>query len=89
MSQNKAICYDGISDLWLRKNKNYDLLINLWNNQTQIQNPSLFRARLIPLNKAHPNIPKSSEFRPIVILSPLLKFMELRFASKLNKYMSD
>ncbi|KAM3142715.1 hypothetical protein pb186bvf_005099 [Paramecium bursaria] len=89
MSQNKAICYDGISDLWLRKNKNYDLLLNLWNNQTQILNPSLFRARLIPLNKAHPNIPSEQEFRPIVVLSPLLKFMELRFVNKLNKYMSD
>ncbi|KAM3132355.1 hypothetical protein pb186bvf_015569 [Paramecium bursaria] len=85
----QSICYDGISDLWLRKNKNYDLLLNLWNNQTQILNPSLFRARLIPLNKAHPNIPSEQEFRPIVVLSPLLKFMELRFVNKLNKYMSD
>lgn len=36
-------------------------------------------ARLIPLNKVWPDIPKAHEFRPIVVLSPMFKFLELRF----------
>jgi hypothetical protein len=46
----------------------------------------MFQARLCPLNKVWPNIPLSDEFRPIEVLSPLYKFLELRFLSKLNTY---
>ena len=49
----------------------------------------IYKARLIPLNKAHPEIPKQTEFRPIVVLSSLYKFLELRFLPKLNKYLSQ
>ena len=46
----------------------------------------MFEARLCPINKVWPQIPKNDEFRPIVVLSPLFKFLELRFLSKLNLY---
>lgn len=29
--------------------------------------------RLIPLNKNFPNVPEISDYRPIVVLSPLIK----------------
>jgi hypothetical protein len=47
----------------------------------------MFQARLCPLNKVWPNIPLSEEFRPIVVLSPLYKFLNLRFFSNLNTYL--
>ena len=46
-------------------------------------------SRLIPLNKKFPNCPKIGDIRPIVVTSQLIKFMELRFADKLRKYMID
>lgn len=49
--------------------------------------PLLGAARLIPLNKVYPNIPKREEFRPIVVLSIMYKWLELRFLKKLNDYM--
>ncbi len=48
----------------------------------------MFEARLCPLNKVWPQIRKNDEFGPIVVLSPLFKFLELRFLSKLNKYLT-
>ena len=32
--------------------------------------------RLIPLDNAHPNIPKESDYRPIVVTSPIIKILE-------------
>ena len=48
-----------------------------------------FECRLIALNKEFPNIPSKKAFRPIVIVSPLVKFLELRFMPKLRRYLSD
>ena len=47
----------------------------------------IFEARLVLLNKVWPDIPNHNEFRPIVILSPIYKYIELRFADKLQEYM--
>lgn len=47
----------------------------------------IFEAKLIPLNKVWPEIPKANEFRPIAILSHLYKFIELRFIEKLDNYL--
>lgn len=33
-------------------------------------------ANLIPLNKVHPNIPAPNQYRPIIVMSPVLKFLE-------------
>ena len=45
--------------------------------------------RLVPLNKIHPNIPKTDEIRPIIVLSPILTFVESRFRDKLENYMTN
>ncbi|KAM3146248.1 hypothetical protein pb186bvf_001593 [Paramecium bursaria] len=88
-SYNKAVNYDGISDNFIRKTKSWLILNDLWNDNTRQVNPLVFRARLVPLNKAHPDIPKSNDFRPIVVLSSLYKFMELRFLRNLNEYLCN
>ncbi|CAD8068420.1 unnamed protein product [Paramecium sonneborni] len=50
-------------------------------------NKKLGWAKLITLNKVHPDIPKKELFRPLVILSPLFQLLELRFYNQLQKYM--
>ena len=42
-----------------------------------------------PLNKVWPSIPRFDQFRPIIsiILSPMIKFIELRFYRKLLNYL--
>jgi hypothetical protein len=47
----------------------------------------IFKARLVPLNKAWPNIPTWCDFRPIAIISAMYKYLELRFLPKLSLYM--
>ena len=46
----------------------------------------LFKARLVALNKVHPHTPKPDEFRPIIILSLVIKIMECRWLPKLQEY---
>lgn len=46
-----------------------------------------FTARLIPLNKEFPNVPAPSKYRPIIVLSPLIKVLELYLLPKLNSYL--
>ena len=43
-------------------------------------------ARLLPLNKCHPKTPEISKYRPIIIMSPILKFCELICKEKLKNY---
>lgn len=58
-SRNKAISFDGFTDEWFRKTKRYDLLKGMWSNCIlSILGDETFRARLIPLNKVWPDIPK-------------------------------
>ena len=38
--------------------------------------------------KVWPNIPTEDNFRPVVVLSAMYKFMELRFLPKLQNYLS-
>lgn len=45
-----------------------------------------FEMRLIPLNKAFPNIPEAGNFRPVTVLSNLFKFLEAPFVKKLANY---
>ena len=47
----------------------------------------ILQARLCPLNKVWPNIPRREQFRPIAILSAMYKFLELRFFPRLNGYL--
>ena len=57
MSKNKAIQWDGLSDIFIRSTKNWRLLNNLWQENTR---QDLSRVRLIPLNKAFPQIPSKT-----------------------------
>ena len=48
-----------------------------------------FRARLVALNKKHPDVPKADQVRPIVVTSPLVKGLEGRLLPKLQGYLKD
>ena len=87
---NKGITMDGLSDTFLKKTEKRELLQDWWNDSTirALGEPS-FEARLIPLNKVHPKIPKIHQFRPIIVLSAGYKLIEARFLPKLKKYMSN
>ena len=64
------------------------ILKNLWSkdlNKIDSLN-ELFKARLIALNKVHPKTPRPDEFRPIIILSLIVKIMECRWLPKLQEY---
>ncbi|KAM3130714.1 hypothetical protein pb186bvf_017128 [Paramecium bursaria] len=89
MSKGKAIQWDGISDYFIKETKNWRLLSDLWNNSTLETNRQLARSRLVLLNKVYPAIPTGKQFRPITVLSPLFKFMELRFLWKLQDYLNQ
>ena len=89
ISTGKALSYDAISDVWIKNSLKRGFFSDLWNQHTLNFINLSFRARLIPLNKEYPNIPKFDQFRPIMVLSPLYKFMELRFAPILNRYMLE
>ena len=87
LSYDKAISYDGLSDRAIKNIKNHAFLQDIWNQRNINIMKDIGRSRLLALNKVWPNIPKADEFRPIVILSPLYKFLELRFLPKLNHYL--
>ncbi len=44
------------------------------------------RSRLVCLNKVHPATPKVPEYRPIVIASPVVKFLEGYIVPDLRRY---
>jgi len=85
----KAISTDFVSDsLFWKENREKvrDVLKDLWRG-IEIKDFH-FRARLVPLNKKHPNIPRADQIRPIVVNSPLVKILESRLLPKLQKYLS-
>lgn len=47
------------------------------------------QCRLIPLNKKFPLTPGISDYRPIIVESPLIKLLELRLSKKLHNYMNS
>jgi hypothetical protein len=89
LNTNRALTFDGFSDHWLRNTKKRKLIGDLWNRRTILALSSIFEARLCPLNKVWPEIPTRAEFRPIVILSPMFKFLEIRFLARLNSYLTN
>ena len=48
-----------------------------------------FKTRLIPLNKVYPAIGNINEYRPIICISSLVKFMEAIMIDDLNDYLSN
>ncbi len=93
MSTNKALTFSFMSDIIFSKNlqtQTANIIRDLWKSDVLNNLPSVyFEARLIALNKKHPEIPKPSEFRPIVIMSALTKIIEGRLLEKLQDYLSN
>jgi len=87
MSKNKGITFDGFSDKWIKYTQ-MTVIGDLWRRDT-LESFKFGQARLIPLNKAYPGIPTRSQFRPIVVLSPLFKWLELRFLKLLQDFCSN
>ena len=93
LSSGKALSFDLFSDTVLKDEETMrklsEILKDLWSkNLNQINDlHELFKARLIALNKVHPKIPKKEEFRPIIIMSLIVKIMESRWLPKLKNYM--
>ena len=59
MSSDKGITSDGFSDSWFKDTEKRDLLMDWWNTDIMHKlNDQIFSARLIPLNKVWPEIPK-------------------------------
>jgi hypothetical protein len=94
LSTNKAIAYDGMTDSIFKKQYRkftIPILKDIWNGMAKNKNipQSHFDARLIPLNKIHPEIPKPKDCRPIIVSSPLIKLLESRLKKKLDQYMTS
>ena len=93
LASGKAISFDLFSDTILKNEQTVkklsQILRDLWSrNLNKIDNlTKIFKARLIALNKVHPHIPKKEEFRPIIIMSLIVKIMEARWLPKLEDYM--
>ncbi|CAD8165446.1 unnamed protein product [Paramecium pentaurelia] len=79
ISQNKALTNILISDTWISKNGSFIILNGVQRSSTQDLVKNFGEFFIIPINKNYTNIPQASEFRPITILSPLYKWLELRF----------
>ena len=70
------------------KDKTSEIIRSLWNSAILNNLDDIhFKARLIPLNKKHPQIPKADEFRPIIVMSPIIKLLEARLLPKLQLYL--
>ena len=91
MSSGKALAYDLFSDIIFNganKDKFKGMIKNLWTEENLSKLDSRhFLARLIPLNKKHPDVPTPQEIRPIIVMSPLYKLLEARLLPKLRNYL--
>ena len=91
MASNKALSFDLFSDIIFSqeyKSKTCELIKSLWNSEvTNTLDASHFEARLVPLNKKHPEVPKPEEFRPIIVMSPLVKLLETKLLPRLQSYL--
>ncbi len=95
LSSGKAISYDLFSDTVLKdpqmRTKLKPLLRNLWSDELN-KIPELgeiFKSRLVALNKVHPKIPTCGDFRPIIVMSAIVKIMESRWLPKLKAYLVE
>lgn len=82
IAYNKAISFDGITHQFIRT-CNWEIIKDIWNEGTFNLNKKLGWIRFCPLNKCHPDIPNYDQFRPLAIISPLFKLLELRFHNQL------
>jgi len=50
-----------------------------------MNNSDIFKSKLIPLNKKHPQVPLPNQIRPIVVTNPFFKLMEVKFTEGLTR----
>ena len=94
ISHGKAIALDLVSDFFLGDSfikKSAAVFRDLWS--CQIVKARMFKrhfyTRVTPLNKVAPAIPSRTEFRPIVIMSVIVKILEARLLPKLQSYLKN
>ncbi len=78
-SCGKGLTLYGFSDTWMKKTERSNLLADLLNKQAINSLTSIFDMKLIPLNKVWPDNRKEDHFRPIVVFSAVLKWLERKF----------
>ena len=102
MSINKAFVFDGMHDGLFRIHpkcqkvmveceectKKICFLKTVWNKKywESTFSKTHLESRLLPLNKNHPEVATIDKYRPIVIMSPMIKFCESRIIQKLKNY---
>ncbi len=88
VSQHKAITSFPIPDEYIRYilDNNLEMtLATLWDPKILNRFPQIFKCKLVPLNKAHPQVPTKLQMRPIVATNVLFKILELRFTEDLQE----
>ena len=93
-TKNKALSIDLIPDLIITdlgdpalntgRIKVLKQLVKKIRNHNEFR--SIMTGRLLCLNKVSPHDPKIEDIRPITIISPVRKFLELQLIGKLKKY---
>ena len=68
--------------------KKIKLIQNIWSKKfwENKENNSHFVCRLIALNKLFPEVPSRKDYRPIIVISQIIKCLELRLFEKLQSY---
>jgi len=101
ISTNKAIAWDGASDIMFEKKKKGKVKVSniektakklkdIWKTDLDqipgIEN--IWEARMVPLNKVFPQNPTRTQLRPIMVQSVIVKAVEARFLNKLQDYLT-
>ena len=101
ISSNKAIAWDGASDIMFEKRKKGKAKISnlektarkmkdIWRTDLdQISGmEKTWAARMVPRNKVFPQNPIRTQLRPIMVQSAIVKALEARFLNKLQDYLT-
>ena len=66
-------------------------LRNIWRAELDqlLTKDDSWGTKLVPLNKVFPKTPDRTQFRPIMVQSPIVKLLEARFLPKLQQYMVE
>ena len=90
LSQHKALACFPLPDehlqIYTQKGCPILLLNRVWDPDFLTKHSEIFYCRLIPLNKAHPKVPRVDQMRPIVVTNPLYKLSESRFLKPLQDF---
>ena len=93
-TKNKALSTDLLPDIILIPSTDYNTetkrIRMLFEATQHINEKNVFLnhmcGRLVLINKAHPKVPKLEDIRPITVLSPIRKFLELQISDKIKNF---